>query len=309
MSRRWRRLFSLGSRGSRGSEPPRPTSWRPCRSSCRTARAVLHARWSAKPEKLDHLNDPLVLGDAVIQQHRSPTEDLHRALVELLTKRVLDGDRLAERLQRGGEVALAGVRQRGNRGTDRLGADPEGFDHPGRGSSRPANTSSSDLASPGTRAGGSRRRAAQRSAQPARSAGPARADTSPAQRLPAQRSPGCRPPPWLRQPAPVGTAGLLVAGRVRSGWQGCDADGSAGPRRWWATDPRRAAQPCSSPLPRPQSGQVQPPLTSLVGQPPPRATMRNVYLPPAAAETPHWSPCPDLNRRCEAGMLAPRLSG
>jgi hypothetical protein len=71
----------------------------------RTAWAVLHAQWSAKPEQLDHLNDPLVLGDAVIEQHRSLAEDLDRALVELLTKRVLGGDRLAERLQRGGEVA------------------------------------------------------------------------------------------------------------------------------------------------------------------------------------------------------------
>ena len=42
---------------------------------------------SAKPEKLDHLNGPLVLHDAVIEQHRSLTEDIHRALVELLTKR------------------------------------------------------------------------------------------------------------------------------------------------------------------------------------------------------------------------------
>src|SRR5215216_2168447 len=113
MSRRWRTLFSPRSRGSRGFEPPRRTSWCPYRSSCRTAWAVLHARWSAKPEKLDHLNDPLVLGDAVIEQHRSLTEDLHRALVELLTKWVLGGDQLAERLQRGGEVAPAGVRQRG----------------------------------------------------------------------------------------------------------------------------------------------------------------------------------------------------
>jgi len=42
---------------------------------------------------LDHLNDPLVLGDVVIEQHRSLTEDLHRALVELLTKWVLGGGR------------------------------------------------------------------------------------------------------------------------------------------------------------------------------------------------------------------------
>jgi len=60
------------------------------------------------------LNGPLLLGDAVIEQHRSLTEDLHRALVELLTKRILDGSHLAERLQRGGKVAPAGVRQRGN---------------------------------------------------------------------------------------------------------------------------------------------------------------------------------------------------
>ena len=45
---------------------------------------------SAKPEKLDHLNGPLVLHDAVIEQHRSLTEDIHRALVELLTKRFLE---------------------------------------------------------------------------------------------------------------------------------------------------------------------------------------------------------------------------
>jgi chorismate mutase len=32
-----------------------------------------------------------------IEEHRSLTEDLDRALVELLTKRVLDGDQLAER--------------------------------------------------------------------------------------------------------------------------------------------------------------------------------------------------------------------
>ena len=92
-----------------------------------------------KPQ-LDHLNGPLLLRDTVIEQHRSLTEDLHRVLVELLAKRVLDGDQLAERLQRGGEVAPAGVRQRGNRSADRLGADPEGFDHPGRGRSRSSNT-------------------------------------------------------------------------------------------------------------------------------------------------------------------------
>lgn len=42
-------------------------------------------------------NGLLVLHDAVIEQHRSLTEDIHRALVELLTKRFLDGDHLAER--------------------------------------------------------------------------------------------------------------------------------------------------------------------------------------------------------------------
>jgi hypothetical protein len=35
----------------------------------------------------------------------STTKGLHRVVVELLTKRVLDGGQLAERQQRGGEVA------------------------------------------------------------------------------------------------------------------------------------------------------------------------------------------------------------
>ena len=35
---------------------------------------------------------PLLLRDAVREQHRSLTEDLDRALVELLAKRVLNGD-------------------------------------------------------------------------------------------------------------------------------------------------------------------------------------------------------------------------
>ena len=48
---------------------------------------------SAKPEQLDDLNGPLLLRDAVIEQHRSLTEDLHRALFELLTKWVLGGGR------------------------------------------------------------------------------------------------------------------------------------------------------------------------------------------------------------------------
>jgi hypothetical protein len=65
---------------------------------------------SPKPEQLDHLNGPLLLRDAVLEQHRSLTEGLDRAGVELLTKRVLDGDQLAERLQRGGEVAPASAR-------------------------------------------------------------------------------------------------------------------------------------------------------------------------------------------------------
>jgi hypothetical protein len=143
----------------------------------------------------------------------------------------------------------------------------------------------------------------------ARSAGPARADTSPAQRLPARRSPGYRPPPSSRQPTPVGTARLLVDGRARSRWQGCDADGSPGPRRWRATAPHRAAQPCPSPLLRPPAGRCTP-RTSLVC----RAATPNVYLPPAGAETLHWSPwlrhCTGHpartgNRRCEADVLTP----
>jgi hypothetical protein len=44
----------------------------------------------------------------------STTKGLHRAVVELLTKRVLDGHHLAQRLQRAGQVAPAGVRQRGH---------------------------------------------------------------------------------------------------------------------------------------------------------------------------------------------------
>src|SRR4030095_6272823 len=121
------------------------------------------------------------------EQHRSLTEDLDRALIEPLTKRILDGDQLAERLQRGGKVAPTGVRQRGNRLADRLGADPEGFDHPGRGRSRSANTSSSDLASPGTRAGGSPRGASQRSAQPGT----------------VRRASTCRYQPWTTPSSPV----------------------------------------------------------------------------------------------------------
>src|SRR4029450_5231964 len=126
MSRPWRTLFSPRSKGPRGSEPPRRPSWRPCRSSCRTAWAVLHARWSPKPEQFDHLNGPLLLRDAGGEQDRSLAEDLHRALVEPLAKRVLGGDQLAERLQRGGKVAPTGVRQRGNRLADRPRAGPEG---------------------------------------------------------------------------------------------------------------------------------------------------------------------------------------
>jgi hypothetical protein len=120
---------------------------------------------SAKPEKLDHLNDPLVPRDAVIEQHRSITEDLDRALIELLTKRVLDGDHLAERLQRGGEVTPAGVRQRGNRSADpsvltRKGSITPAQADPGQ----PTHPQATGV--PGTRAGGSRRKASQRSAQP-----------------------------------------------------------------------------------------------------------------------------------------------
>jgi hypothetical protein len=48
--------------------------------------------------------------DAVGEQHRSLAEELDCALGELLAKRILDGDQLAERLQRRGDVAPAGVR-------------------------------------------------------------------------------------------------------------------------------------------------------------------------------------------------------
>jgi hypothetical protein len=211
MSRPWRTLFSPRSKGSRGSEPPRRTSWRPCRSSCRTAWAVLHARWSAKPEKLDHLNDPLLLRDAVGEQHRPLAEELDRGLVEcspsapwaatawLSASNAMARSRRPASASEATEARIASVLTRKGSITP-AAADPGQPTHP-QATWRPLGPARAV------------RGAGPPSGPPnqARYARPARADTSPAQRLPARRSPGCRPPPWSRQPAPVGTARHLPA--------------------------------------------------------------------------------------------------
>jgi hypothetical protein len=149
----------------------------------------------------------------------------------------LDGDQLAERLQRGGEAAPPAS---GSQATDSRIASVLTR----KGSITPAGADPGQPARPQAtwRPLEPRWRLAAQGLPAVHPAGHgSQASTCRYQPCTTRRSPG--PLPSSRQPRPAGTAPLRLDDRARSRWQGCDADGSPGPRRWRATGPAWSAEP------------------------------------------------------------------
>jgi hypothetical protein len=226
--RRLRRLTAR--RRRRGADYRR---WRPTRARKGDHRQGL-VPWSTQARAGRPLGWSAV---AAREQHRSLAEELDRALVELLTKRVLTA---TSWLSACNAVARPRRPASGSQATDSRIASVLTR----KGSITPAG------ADPGQPA---RPQATWRPLEPALAArgagspsGPpaghgSQASTCRYQPCTTRRSPG--PLPSSRQPRPAGTAPLRLDDRARSRWQGCDADGSPGPRRWRATGPAWSAEP------------------------------------------------------------------